>query len=254
MEKTYDHLPGDIEQSCDDDSAEQAELLRNIVSAVFEENQKKAMKSRNVTEMYEQGYTEKNGQIFMKPGVIEGQEHRGEEISASLTDENFADALSRRVWEMLSERTRNNVLVDFKCSGCLLGRTQNITTEEIRNMTGKQLDAAMKKAMELQRSEAGTPKMNVNCLTQIEDIRISFTPSNAPGAMEGRNTIQIAGTCVKCGCGITRTFFSEEMQLVNAFGSLMKLSGDNKRSKTGRNDPCPCGSGKKYKKCCGMSL
>jgi preprotein translocase subunit SecA len=22
-------------------------------------------------------------------------------------------------------------------------------------------------------------------------------------------------------------------------------------SKAGRNDPCPCGSGKKYKKCCG---
>nr|WP_298485451.1 SEC-C metal-binding domain-containing protein [uncultured Ruminococcus sp.] len=21
--------------------------------------------------------------------------------------------------------------------------------------------------------------------------------------------------------------------------------------KVGRNDPCPCGSGKKYKKCCG---
>jgi len=24
-------------------------------------------------------------------------------------------------------------------------------------------------------------------------------------------------------------------------------------SKVGRNDPCPCGSGKKYKKCCGQS-
>ncbi|NEX21510.1 hypothetical protein G3480_14530 [Thiorhodococcus mannitoliphagus] len=24
-------------------------------------------------------------------------------------------------------------------------------------------------------------------------------------------------------------------------------------SKVGRNDPCPCGSGKKYKKCCGAS-
>ena len=23
------------------------------------------------------------------------------------------------------------------------------------------------------------------------------------------------------------------------------------QAKTGRNDPCPCGSGKKYKKCCG---
>ncbi|WP_374700773.1 SEC-C metal-binding domain-containing protein [Aureimonas sp. D3] len=21
----------------------------------------------------------------------------------------------------------------------------------------------------------------------------------------------------------------------------------------GRNDPCPCGSGKKYKKCCGLN-
>lgn len=24
-------------------------------------------------------------------------------------------------------------------------------------------------------------------------------------------------------------------------------------SEVGRNDPCPCGSGKKYKKCCGMN-
>jgi preprotein translocase subunit SecA len=25
----------------------------------------------------------------------------------------------------------------------------------------------------------------------------------------------------------------------------------HKEKKIGRNDPCPCGSGKKYKKCCG---
>ncbi|MBQ6907461.1 MAG: SEC-C domain-containing protein, partial [Clostridia bacterium] len=25
-------------------------------------------------------------------------------------------------------------------------------------------------------------------------------------------------------------------------------------AKIGRNDPCPCGSGKKYKKCCGSVL
>ncbi len=25
------------------------------------------------------------------------------------------------------------------------------------------------------------------------------------------------------------------------------------REKVGRNDPCPCGSGKKYKKCCGLN-
>ena len=27
----------------------------------------------------------------------------------------------------------------------------------------------------------------------------------------------------------------------------------NKNKKVGRNDPCPCGSGKKYKFCCGMN-
>lgn len=27
----------------------------------------------------------------------------------------------------------------------------------------------------------------------------------------------------------------------------------SKKPKVGRNDPCPCGSGKKYKKCCGMA-
>ena len=25
-------------------------------------------------------------------------------------------------------------------------------------------------------------------------------------------------------------------------------------SKPGRNDPCPCGSGKKFKKCCGLGV
>jgi len=27
-----------------------------------------------------------------------------------------------------------------------------------------------------------------------------------------------------------------------------------KPKKIGRNDPCPCGSGKKYKKCCGKNV
>jgi uncharacterized protein len=30
-----------------------------------------------------------------------------------------------------------------------------------------------------------------------------------------------------------------------------RSAGTNRRSKMGRNDPCPCGSGKKFKKCCG---
>ncbi|MBR6808136.1 MAG: preprotein translocase subunit SecA [Clostridia bacterium] len=34
--------------------------------------------------------------------------------------------------------------------------------------------------------------------------------------------------------------------------SVQKKPVVNKTAKVGRNDPCPCGSGKKYKKCCGM--
>ena len=30
-----------------------------------------------------------------------------------------------------------------------------------------------------------------------------------------------------------------------------KNNKQDKKVKIGRNDPCPCGSGKKYKKCCG---
>lgn len=30
-------------------------------------------------------------------------------------------------------------------------------------------------------------------------------------------------------------------------------AGSARWTKVGRNDPCPCGSGKKYKRCCGLS-
>ncbi|MBC7339092.1 MAG: preprotein translocase subunit SecA [Firmicutes bacterium] len=38
-----------------------------------------------------------------------------------------------------------------------------------------------------------------------------------------------------------------------AGGTRAVPAGGNARGKVGRNDPCPCGSGKKYKKCCGRT-
>jgi uncharacterized protein len=35
--------------------------------------------------------------------------------------------------------------------------------------------------------------------------------------------------------------------------SIDRRGGSASRKKVGRNDPCPCGSGKKYKKCCGLN-
>ena len=35
------------------------------------------------------------------------------------------------------------------------------------------------------------------------------------------------------------------------YDEAIKELGDPTATKVGRNDPCPCSSGKKYKKCCG---
>ena len=43
------------------------------------------------------------------------------------------------------------------------------------------------------------------------------------------------------------------MSLKNSGSPAVKSSAPVKRVKIGRNDPCPCGSGKKYKNCCGRS-
>jgi len=44
----------------------------------------------------------------------------------------------------------------------------------------------------------------------------------------------------------------EQLNMIASDGS-QEGSGEQRRSdKVGRNDPCPCGSGKKYKKCCGQ--
>jgi hypothetical protein len=43
--------------------------------------------------------------------------------------------------------------------------------------------------------------------------------------------------------------FTEEM--LSRPDDIFKIVGTKKEPKVERNDPCPCGSGKKYKKCCG---
>ncbi|NLM89857.1 MAG: preprotein translocase subunit SecA, partial [Candidatus Cloacimonetes bacterium] len=42
-------------------------------------------------------------------------------------------------------------------------------------------------------------------------------------------------------------------QYNNPVGEVEKVRPIKVAPKVGRNDPCPCGSGKKYKKCCGIN-
>ena len=43
----------------------------------------------------------------------------------------------------------------------------------------------------------------------------------------------------------------ERSRFVKQDGRWLYAEGELYDTKIGRNDPCPCGSGKKYKKCCG---
>jgi preprotein translocase subunit SecA len=45
----------------------------------------------------------------------------------------------------------------------------------------------------------------------------------------------------------------QEIQLSRGKGEAPKRQAKKDPGKVGRNDPCPCGSGKKFKKCCGMN-
>jgi preprotein translocase subunit SecA len=42
-----------------------------------------------------------------------------------------------------------------------------------------------------------------------------------------------------------------DLRLPQAVRAPSPGAGPARRAKVGRNDPCPCGSGKKYKHCCG---
>jgi HEAT repeat protein len=53
--------------------------------------------------------------------------------------------------------------------------------------------------------------------------------------------------------GLAPAFFTEQGEEPEdwAEGEPLPVSAEPPPAKVGRNDPCPCGSGKKYKKCCG---
>ena len=51
---------------------------------------------------------------------------------------------------------------------------------------------------------------------------------------------------------VNRGFTTQELyQKTNGRQRMFVPSAMHTKKKVGRNDPCPCGSGKKYKKCCG---
>ena len=56
---------------------------------------------------------------------------------------------------------------------------------------------------------------------------------------------------VEMAAGLVRAYRYFRQNREDHISTPFKSEPQRTSSKVGRNEPCPCGSGKKYKKCCG---
>jgi uncharacterized protein len=71
-------------------------------------------------------------------------------------------------------------------------------------------------------------------------------PNSSPFTTHRKLRAEAADRIPACVLGI-------DMFWKNRRGRPTAGAGPVKRPKVGRNDPCPCGSGRKYKRCCGAN-
>ena len=76
-------------------------------------------------------------------------------------------------------------------------------------------------------------------------------PNDSKGYVEFRARCRVKGEAG--GIDEASEFIKEGDRWFYVDGTTIKPQ-KNPDNKVGRNDPCPCGSGKKYKKCCGKSV
>ena len=76
-------------------------------------------------------------------------------------------------------------------------------------------------------------------------------PAHPPQQTLHQNTSAFGGTTTGTGGGAQGKASDVVSEAANAAEAAAKAKPVRTGPKVGRNDPCPCGSGKKYKQCCG---
>jgi preprotein translocase subunit SecA len=90
----------------------------------------------------------------------------------------------------------------------------------------------------------------------IFKVKVVRQPApGAPGmpqrAQARQAPIAVGATEVSTQASLLKAGASSPMQAVVAGSNVNHAAKNTEGQKVGRNDPCPCGSKKKYKKCCG---
>jgi uncharacterized protein len=93
--------------------------------------------------------------------------------------------------------------------------------------------------------ERGGPFIPIFALACEHHPDPEMRPYTEPMSPERRETLQVG--MIAGVLQLYRSFANDRRRSVVRGANVVPL-----RPKVGRNDPCPCGSGKKYKKCCGL--
>ena len=91
-------------------------------------------------------------------------------------------------------------------------------------------------------------------LEMWDDFQILSTKDGGPDDVTGEVVFKSGFTVNnQPSCMYERSFFRkvDGKWLYEDGEDLQRMTIYRDQPKVGRNDPCPCGSGKKYKKCCG---
>jgi len=106
------------------------------------------------------------------------------------------------------------------------------------------------------------PETEQTIITSIATIGAFAYPENFIGQLVSAEGLEVGEIAEKIGEVLMNLPFAvEELQYYGEYLWNQELQEmrrgvfdfNQKKKKVGRNEPCPCGSGKKYKKCCGRN-
>ena len=149
-----------------------------------------------------------------------------------LITEEERDLLS--VFDAFERMMKNNSKLEEKIEEVLIAyiAKENHEPTNLASAISLLLDRTQDKHIELIRETFNTKEVDFNWRGDLEDIEIDL------GLRKERETERPKNKLQK---------LIEAYEMEDKYEPLLPIEVE---PKIGRNDPCPCGSGKKYKKCC----
>ena len=94
--------------------------------------------------------------------------------------------------------------------------------------------------------------------TPSDERRNLFLPDPTPERKQASHYIQLDDSAETAeGIGVMRQMDAQQIKMMRLLRSSLaeaRLTGARGPGRVGRNDPCPCNSGRKFKRCCGAGL